>query len=161
MKRKKGNSPINMGDNKLTHKLAAGVVVIKDNQVLLVKQKSGWGLPKGSTEEGEFFYEAARRECLEETGLNINLDEVAFITEFRSKQFGQYLQVYYTGTVSEKIHSNTNDPDQDILEVKFVPINEIQSYIKFIPWIRSLETWLGDRKLNYFCYDLDKLGYEI
>lgn len=143
----------------MTHKLAAGVVVIKDNQVLLVKQKNGWSLPKGATEKGEFFNETARRECLEETGLSINLGEVAFITEFRSKQFDQYLQVYYSGTVTEEMQLNSNDPDHEIIEVKFVHINEIRTYLKFIPWIRSLETWLHDRKLNYFCYDLDKEGY--
>ncbi|MBM7661081.1 ADP-ribose pyrophosphatase YjhB (NUDIX family) [Bacillus mesophilus] len=145
----------------MTHKLAAGVVVIKDNKVLLVKQKSGWGLPKGSTEAGEFFYEAASRECLEETGLEIVIGDVAFIIEFRSKQYGQYLQVYYSAKVSESPQFQINDPDDDIIEVKFVSITELREYIRFLPWIVSLEKWVENQTMSYFNYDLDKEGYEL
>ncbi|TVY08230.1 NUDIX domain-containing protein [Paenibacillus cremeus] len=53
----------------MAHKLAAGVVVLKDDAVLLVKDHSGWSLPKGSTENGEIFLQAAEREAYEETGL--------------------------------------------------------------------------------------------
>ena len=56
---------------------AAGCIIIKDNKVLLILQKSGnfWGFPKGHLEENETEIEAAKRETLEETGLEVILDD--------------------------------------------------------------------------------------
>jgi hypothetical protein len=31
----------------MAHHLASGIVVLQDDQILLVKDKFGWGLPKG------------------------------------------------------------------------------------------------------------------
>ncbi|MFC4560173.1 NUDIX domain-containing protein [Virgibacillus kekensis] len=45
----------------MTHNLASGMVVVQDNKVLLVKQKHGWSLPKGSTKLGETFLTTANR----------------------------------------------------------------------------------------------------
>ena len=56
---------------------AAGCIIIKDNKVLLILQKSGnfWGFPKGHLEVNETEIEAAKRETLEETGLEVILDD--------------------------------------------------------------------------------------
>ncbi|SEC76324.1 NUDIX hydrolase [Paenibacillus sp. GP183] len=142
------------------HKLAAGVVVLKDGKLLLVKDKSGWSLPKGSTEIGETFLKAAEREGYEETGFKIAVEEVAFVTEFTSEKYGQHLQVYYSGELISNF-AETEDPDQDISEVKFVEIKNLRNMIKFRPWILPLECWIKDRKLNYHSFDLDFEGFEI
>ena len=47
------------------------------DRVLLVKQGYGfelWGFPGGAVEEGETLAEATRREVLEETGINVELE---------------------------------------------------------------------------------------
>lgn len=49
---------------------ASGLVVIKDNKILMVGRKSGRiGIPGGKTEEGESSIEGAIRETYEETGI--------------------------------------------------------------------------------------------
>ena len=54
---------------------AAGGVVVRDGQVLLVHRPryDDWTLPKGKLDAGESFEDAALREVEEETGLRCRL----------------------------------------------------------------------------------------
>lgn len=57
-------------------KVGVGVIVIKDDYVLLGKRKNSvgsgfWAPPGGHLEFGESFVDCARRELLEETGLEV------------------------------------------------------------------------------------------
>jgi ADP-ribose pyrophosphatase YjhB (NUDIX family) len=117
---------------KLAHNLAAGIVVLKDDAVLLVKDKYGWGLPKGSTESGETFSQAAEREAYEETGIKIAVGDVAFVTEYTSEKYGQYLQVYYAGSLPSE-QSGNEEPDEEIIEMQFVNIRDLRNFMKFLP----------------------------
>ncbi len=70
-------------------KVAVAVLVKRNEQVLLVQrrydpQKDHWTLPSGFVDAGEDPQEAARRECLEETGFvieHIHLLDVLFSQE--------------------------------------------------------------------------------
>jgi ADP-ribose pyrophosphatase YjhB (NUDIX family) len=147
----------NEGVNNMTHNLAAGVIVIQDDKVLLVRDDSGWTLPRGSTENGESFEETARREGIEETGYKIDVQEVAFVTEFKTKKYGQYLQVYYSGTIISK----AEPPDgNEIFEIKFVPINELRNFLKARPQIIPLEVWIKEKVISYYNFNLDEEGFE-
>ncbi len=52
---------------------AAILIVDEQNRLLLMKRSDSgrWGLPGGATEPGEVVEDAARRETLEETGLQV------------------------------------------------------------------------------------------
>ena len=57
-------------------KVAVAILIKNEDQVLLVQrtydpQKGYWTLPSGFVDAGEDPMKAAKRECLEETGLNI------------------------------------------------------------------------------------------
>ena len=57
----------------------AGAVVIRGRQVLLVKRahepgKGEWSIPGGRIEPGETIHDAARREVLEECGIEIEVE---------------------------------------------------------------------------------------
>ena len=59
--------------------LVAGVLIEKDNEYVLVQEgkenvRGQWNIPAGSIEEGEDPKEAAKREALEETGLEAELE---------------------------------------------------------------------------------------
>jgi 8-oxo-dGTP diphosphatase len=62
-------------------KLAVVTLIVQDERVLLVKRagdpmKGYWALPAGFVEWSEDPVEAARRECLEETGLAVQIDRL-------------------------------------------------------------------------------------
>jgi 8-oxo-dGTP diphosphatase len=62
-------------------KVAVATLILQDEKVLLVKRagdpkKGFWALPAGFIEWNEDPQEAARRECLEETGLSVQIDRL-------------------------------------------------------------------------------------
>lgn len=64
-------------------KVGVGVFIIKDNKILLGKRigahgEGTWCLPGGNLEYFESFKDCAKRELLEETGLEI--DDINFLT---------------------------------------------------------------------------------
>lgn len=55
------------------------IIETPQGQVILIRRKNpphGWALPGGFVDEGELLAAAARREALEETGLQVELDEL-------------------------------------------------------------------------------------
>ncbi len=71
------------------------VIINDDNEILLLKRSkksrnSGkWDLPGGTLEKGELIEEALKREILEETGLEVEVDDILGTAEFvkEAKQF--------------------------------------------------------------------------
>ena len=78
-----------------------GIVVIKENQVLLCKRGKppnvgSWTLPGGAQEAGETCEDAARRELLEECGLVAgDLHFCAYVDSIRRDDSGR-VQFHYT-----------------------------------------------------------------
>ena len=59
---------------ELKQEISCGAFVLDGNSVLLVQHNAGhWDFPKGHVEKGETFEETAKREVLEETGIEIEI----------------------------------------------------------------------------------------
>ena len=61
-------------------------IIIKVNNTILLGHSTGnkhWDIPKGLKDEGESFKEAALRETLEETGLNLYNEDLKDIGQFK------------------------------------------------------------------------------
>ncbi|TDE86202.1 NUDIX domain-containing protein [Deinococcus sp. S9] len=136
-------------------RIGVGCVILRDDEVLLVRERGRWSLPKGGLEVGELVQEGARRETYEETGLVVELRDLAFIVEFQAETWGHHLQFFYTGRVVGGTLA-PRDPDRDVQEAKFVPIRQLREYIRFRPRLVALETWLRERRPRHFVFNLDK-----
>lgn len=105
--------------------LAASAAVFRGSEVLLVKrgQKLGqglWSLPGGKVEFGETAEEAARREVLEETGLDIYVKGFAGLFEIISGEIHFAIACYAA-------ISKTGEPQagSDAAEARFVHVDAI------------------------------------
>lgn len=111
-------------DNKSV-RVGAGVVIVKDNCILLGKRKGGvgdgeYGLPGGSLELGESLEECAIREVKEETNLILNSVK-KICTETDNEN---YLYVYYVSYVDDDSELENLEPDKSE-NWKWYPVDDL------------------------------------
>jgi 8-oxo-dGTP diphosphatase len=100
-------------------KVAAAVLVEQERRVLLVRRANEpfrglWTLPAGFINGGEDPGEAAARECLEETGLNVHVTRVLDIIPGREHPSGaDFIIVYQAEVISGELKA---DDDADAVE---------------------------------------------
>lgn len=81
-------------------KVGVGVIIIKDGKVLFGKRKGShgegsWSFPGGHLEFGEDVFACARREVMEETGVEItNLRNATFTNDFFEKEGKHYVTLF-------------------------------------------------------------------
>jgi 8-oxo-dGTP diphosphatase len=85
-------------------KVAAAVLVERDGQVLLTRrvndpQRGLWSLPAGFIDAGEDPAQAARRECLEETGLKVKITSLLDVIAGREHTRGADIIIVYRAEV--------------------------------------------------------------
>ena len=108
--------------------VAAGVIAERDDgQIVLVLRGENpgrglWGLPTGFMEIDETVEAAARRECLEETGLTVELGELWGVWSYYHdpKQSAGVLVLY-----AARVVSGEPRPGSDSVQVKFFAPEEI------------------------------------
>lgn len=117
------------------HAIAAvGCVVIKNNEILLVKRKyppaeKHWAIPGGVIEPNESVYEAAIRELEEETGLRakpIGIIGVADVI-FRDKDRVRYRYVIIEILFDPSTVEGSIKPGEEVLDIKWMNIYDIIS----------------------------------
>ncbi len=103
---------------------AAGCIIIKEGKVLLILQKDGnfWGFPKGHLEEGETEIEAAKRETLEETGLEVEIDaSKRYETNYIVRDEIDKTSVFYLAKVKA---GRLKKQEEEVEEIKWFDLKE-------------------------------------
>jgi 8-oxo-dGTP diphosphatase len=80
--------------------VAVGVIIRQDDRIVLIRRakepsRGLWTFPGGAVELGESLQEAARREALEETGLEVEIGEVATVIDSIVRDKGGQVQYHY------------------------------------------------------------------
>lgn len=126
---------------------AVGVVLVRDNKVLLVKRKfepkaGGWSLPAGFMEYDEGPEETAIRETLEETNLDVRLTELlGAYGAFDDPRVHVVLIVYRGEIIGGQLK-----PGDDAVEVQFFPLTDLPKDIAFSSHCKVLECLIKEQQ---------------
>ncbi len=98
-------------------KVAAAVFIIQDDKVLLTRRinepyRAYWSLPAGFVNAHEDPKDAARRECLEETGLEIEITNLMDVFAAREHERGADILIVYTAIITGGSLEAGDDADQ-------------------------------------------------
>ena len=114
-------------------RVAVGAVVFRDDCVLLVRrgQPPGqdlWAIPGGSVEIGETLQEAAEREILEETGVQIRASKPIYTFDVIDRDMAGKVRFHYVivDLAAEYVLGEPS-PGDDALEARWVSAGEIHN----------------------------------
>ncbi|MBL4612506.1 MAG: NUDIX hydrolase [Emcibacter sp.] len=114
--------------------IAVGVVVVKDDHILLIKRSKppksdSWSIPGGAQELGETIRTTARREVMEETAITIDdlhfLDIIDFIDR---DQDGRIKHHYTLLDYAANYVSGTLSAGDDANDAIWVPLDQLSEY---------------------------------
>jgi ADP-ribose pyrophosphatase YjhB (NUDIX family) len=118
--------------------IGVGVLLIRDEKLLLVKRKYNpdagfWSIPGGHLNLGERTQHAAEREAYEETGFKVKTKSLAGIIdkimydENDRIEYHYVLLNYFVEQIDGKIKEKPV-ADDDALDARFVPFAELKNY---------------------------------
>lgn len=86
-------------------KVRAAVILVRGADILLMKHRrralSYWVLPGGAVNEGETLDECARREMLEETGLEVRLRKLVYVVDVISlDRRKHHVNLFFLGEIT-------------------------------------------------------------
>ena len=148
-----------MPNNRCHRAFGVYGIYVEDGQLLVINKNGGpyinrFDLPGGSLEEGETLSEAMKREFLEETGLEIEIEESIGVIDFKLpwlwREFTDvhHVAVFYS---VKKVGGEISIPDQfegqDSLGAVWIPENKA-SLENASPLVLKAFEWLKTKDLG-------------
>ena len=109
------------------HKVIVGVCVVEDGKVLMVKEAKKkcygkWNFPAGHLDRNEDIFVGAVREAKEETGFDVELTGMLPIINY-SGEDDELIKISF---MAKRISGEVEYDKNEILEVKWIPIEELE-----------------------------------
>jgi len=120
--------------------VGVGVALVSEDRILLIKRgrepgKGLWAVPGGKVKLGERLKDAAHREMLEETGLDVEVGEVVWVGEFLDG--GHHLVLIdFDGVVVGGDLKASDDAD----DARWVPLEAAKNYPLTLTMYDLIET---------------------
>ncbi len=133
--------------SELKTRIRIAVLLRKGDQVLLVRHKKPqatyWLVPGGGLEYCESIEQCARRELMEETGLEIQLGDLVYVSEsIPPDRHRHVLNLYYEGAITG---GELRLGDEEVLAgAEFFPIDRLEEIDLRPPIARELTAYLKD-----------------
>ena len=135
---KKDLKPFDLRKYPIVPLVGVGVLLTRDNSLLLVKRKFDpdagyWAIPGGHLDLGERVEIAAEREAYEETGFIVKVSKLAGIIDKIMYDDSGKVEYHYVliNYFVEQIDGDQNQqpiPNSDALDAKFVPFDDLKNY---------------------------------
>jgi ADP-ribose pyrophosphatase YjhB (NUDIX family) len=129
--------------------VGVGILLVRDKHLLLVKRKYNpdagyWSIPGGHLDLGEEIESAAEREGFEETGFKVKVTKLAGIIDKIMYDNDGKIEYHYVllNYFVEQIEGDVNQApiaDDDAIDAKFVPFNELKEYQLTLSLIKLLK----------------------
>ena len=130
-------------------RVAVGAVVFKDGCVLLVRRgqppaEDLWAIPGGSVEIGETLREAAEREILEETGIQIRASKPIYTFDVIDHDAAGKVRFHYVivDLAADYVRGEPS-PGDDALEARWISAEEINDIKVSAATLKLLKTKFG------------------
>jgi ADP-ribose pyrophosphatase len=130
-------------------RVAVGAVVFKDGCVLLVRRgqppaEDLWAIPGGSVEIGETLREAAEREILEETGIQIRASKPIYTFDVIDRDTAGKVRFHYVivDLAADYVRGEPL-PGDDALEARWISAEEINGLEVSAATLKLLKTKFG------------------
>jgi 8-oxo-dGTP diphosphatase len=123
--------------------VGVGVALIDDGNILLVQRgrdpgRGLWAVPGGKVRHGETMKEAARREMLEETGLEVEVGDVVWVGEY-IEGADHLVLIDFAGSVIGGRLEAADDAD----DARWVPLEEAANYPLTLTMYDLIDTLLA------------------
>jgi 8-oxo-dGTP diphosphatase len=122
--------------------LGVGAIVVRDEALLMVRRaqepaRGLWSVPGGKVERTEYLVDAVRREVREETGLEIEVGDLAGFFEVIGKE-DHYVILDFLATYEG---DDSPQPGDDVDRVRWVPLDEVATLDCTPRFVELLTAW--------------------